>query len=273
MELEDSFFAPTIVQTLMYAVFAGWVDSRNLARWNWSETGYELRVQVIAELFHHITQPAFIRKCDLFQHLDAAARALRWVDRDKFVNAFDKSAIEYFYEPFLAQFDPELRDRLGVWYTPPEIAEYQVRRADHHLKHDLGITDGLADDQVLVLDPAVGTATYLRAVLNAIYQHHVNNGEPQAVAAERAHRAAVTRIIGFEVLPAAFVIAHLHLNHYLTNLGAPTTTDERLRIYLTNSLTGWGRSSGSPPPLPLPTLEQELRDSLAVKHSGNWSGP
>lgn len=266
MEIEDEFFGPTVVQTLVYAMFAAWLDIDDPARWQWQHTGYQLHTRVVAELFHQITDPAFIRRCNLAHPLDAAARVLRWVDRNQFNTAFDAAAIEYFYEPFLARFDPELRDRLGVWYTPREIAEYQVRRADHHLRADLGIPDGLADDQVVVLDPAVGTATYLRAVLDAIYQHHLDNGEPPTIAADRTRRAALTRIVGFEVLPAAFVIAHLHINRHLARLSAPVGDDERLRIYLTNSLTGWG-SGGEPPPLPLPGLEEELRESLAVKHT------
>lgn len=266
MELEDEFFGSTIVQTLVYAMFAAWLDIDEPARWDWQQTGYQLSIRAIAELFHQITEPAFIRRCNLTPHLDAAARVLRWVDRDQFSAAFDAAAIEYFYEPFLARFDPDLRDSLGVWYTPRDIAYYQVQRTHHHLRTDLGLADGLADDRVIVLDPAVGTATYLRAVLHKIYRHHLDNGEPQALAADHTRRAALTRIIGFEVLPAAFVIAHLHLNRHLASLGAPIGDDERLRVYLTNSLTGWG-SGNAPPPVPLPGLEEELRESLAVKHS------
>ena len=265
MDLDDAFFAPTIVQTLIYAVFASWIDTDDVLGWNWTGTGYHLRIRVVAELFHQITDPEFVRRCNLAGHLDAAARVLKWVDREQFGTAFDRAAIEYFYEPFLARFDPDLRDRLGVWYTPREIAEYQVRRADHHLRHDLGITAGLADDHVVILDPAVGTGTYLRAVLDAIYKYHVDNGEPPTLAAERIRRAALTRIIGFEILPAAFVIAHLHLNRHLARLNAPVGYDHRLRIYLTNSLLSWGPDD-TPPPVPLPGVEEELRESLAVKH-------
>lgn len=266
MELEEDFFAPTVVQTLVYATFAAWVETDDPATWNWRNTGFELRIPVIAELFHRITDPEFVRRCDLVRHLDATARVLRWVDRTRFVASFDAAAIEYFYEPFLARFDPDLRDKLGVWYTPREIAEYQVRRADHHVRHDLGIRDGLADDAVIVLDPAVGTGTYLRAVLDRIYQHHIDNGEPATLAAERTRTAALTRVIGFDVLPAAFVVAHLHLTRYLTRLGQALGPNDRVRVYLTNSLMGWGTGSGLPP-LPLPGLEAELRASLSVKHN------
>ena len=72
--------------------------------------------------------------------LESIAEVLRRVDRDALEVNFDNNAIEYFYEPFLAAYDPELRDRLGVWYTPKQIASYQVARCDHHLKAHLGVT-------------------------------------------------------------------------------------------------------------------------------------
>ncbi len=63
--------------------------------------------------------------------LDWAAEALNRVDRASFFGTFEQShAVQYFYEPFLEAFDPELRKELGVWYTPPEIVKYMVARVD-----------------------------------------------------------------------------------------------------------------------------------------------
>ena len=76
--------------------------------------------------------------------------------------------MQYFYEPFLEAFDPELRKQLGVWYTPPEIVKYMVARVDQVLKSDFGRPDGLADPDVYVLDPCCGTGAYLVEVLNTI---------------------------------------------------------------------------------------------------------
>ena len=74
----------------------------------------------------------------------------------------------YFYEPFLEAFDPDLRKQLGVWYTPPEVVRYMVARVDRALKDDLGIADGLAAENVYVLDPCCGTGTYLAETLRRI---------------------------------------------------------------------------------------------------------
>src|SRR5258705_12674163 len=67
------------------------------------------------------------------------------VDADAFTSRFnDADAVQYFYEPFLEAFDPELRKELGVWYTPTEVITYMVARVDRALREELGVTDGLS---------------------------------------------------------------------------------------------------------------------------------
>lgn len=264
MRLDDEFLVPTVVQTLTYGLFAAWLSAESPADFDWMSASYRLEVPVFADILHAIMRPTFIRKCDLTGRLAAAARVLQWVDRPAFLAEFEGAAIEYFYEPFLAHFDAHLRDALGVWYTPADIAAYQVARADHHLKNDLGVPEGLADESVIILDPAVGTGTYLAAVLRHIYKTHVDRGEPSSIAADRTLRAALSRVIGFEILPAAFVICHLHLGRLLAGIGVPVPPDRRLRVYLTNSLLGW-----SIPPeqtgLPIPDFEAEIAAAQHVK--------
>jgi hypothetical protein len=263
MQLDDGLLVPTVVQTLVYGLFAAWLAAESPQEFDWMSASYRLEVPVFADMVHAIMRPAFIKKCDLTPRLRAAARVLQWVDRPAFLAQFDGAAIEYFYEPFLANFDQDLRNALGVWYTPADIAAYQVARADHHLRIDLGIADGLADDRVIILDPAVGTGTYLATVLRHIYATHIGRGEPPTIAADRTLAAALSRVIGFEVLPAAFVICHLHLGRLLAGLGVPVPTDARLRVYLTNSLLGWA----APPQteLPIPDFADEIAAAQHVK--------
>jgi len=266
VELEDSFFIPTIVQTLIYGLFAAWLqDAEPEESFDWQGAAYSLNVPVFAELLHACLRPSLVRHCNLLSRLEAAARVLQWTDRTAFAAAFAGGAIEYFYEPFLAAFDPKLRDEMGVWYTPPEIADYQAARVDHHCRTDLSVT-GIADPSVIVLDPACGTGTYLLAVLRRIYDSHITNGEPPAIAAARTRDAALQRIVGFELLPAAFVISHLSVGIFLNDLGAPLADGERLRIYLTNSLTGWDPRSALPELRLFPELEDALSHAREVKH-------
>lgn len=65
-----------------------------------------------------------------------------------------------------------------------------------------------------------------------------------ALTANDLKEAVKTRLFGFELLPAPFVVAHLQLGLALQELGAPlqSGTNERPAIYLTNALTGWDLS-------------------------------
>lgn len=117
---------------------------------------------MIRALFEQVARPSALEPLGLVEVLDWTEEVLNRVDRPAFFSRFkDAEAVQYFYEPFLEAFDPELRKELGVWYTPPEIVRYMVARVDSILKYELGIADGLADERVVVLDPCCGTGAYL----------------------------------------------------------------------------------------------------------------
>lgn len=266
IDLEGEHLVPTVVQTLIYGAFAAWLETDDLDKFGWMQSSYRLTVPVFAEILHQALRPQVLRQCDLTPHLENVERVLRWTDRDAFTKAFDGAAIQYFYEPFLAEFDETLRQDLGVWYTPREIADYQVARAHHHLVNTLNVAEGLADTSVYLLDPAVGTGTYLIAACDFLVKYHIDNGEPKSVAVQRALEALLTRFVGFEVLPAAFIICHLHLTRHLHQLGADPGVG-RLRVYLTNSLTGWRQQDVARGFTLFPELEEALRDAAVAKQS------
>jgi len=88
------------------------------------------------------------------------------------------------------------------------------------LRENYGIPDGLADPRVVVLDPCCGTGAYLVETLRIIYAHWKDTyGEAQAQLQTKA--AAQTRLFGFELLPAPYVIAHLQIDLLLARFGAP----------------------------------------------------
>ncbi len=168
------------------------------------------------------------------------------------------------YEPFLQAFDPELRKQLGVWYTPTEVVRYMVARVDKALKDDLGIADGLAGENVYVLDPCCGTGAYLAEVLRRIAANLEGKGLG-ALTGARVKQAAIQRVFGFEIMPAPFVVAHLQVGLTMQELGAPLSedSDERAGVFLTNALTGWEPTVQKP--LPFPELEQERERAERVK--------
>jgi len=164
-EKGEHFFRSTLVQTLFYGLFAAWVfwaehhpPTDTQARFRWREAAGYLHIPILQKLFYDFSNPGALGVLRIDEVLDWAAEALNRVDRASFFSSFEQShAVQYFYEPFLEAFDPELRKELGVWYTPPEIVTYMVARVDAVLREELDIPDGLADPRVVVLDPCCGT--------------------------------------------------------------------------------------------------------------------
>jgi hypothetical protein len=237
----EHLFRSTLVQTLFYGLFSAWVEiaQEGQANFDWHAAGWTLHVPFVDTLFQRISTPGYLRPLGLEEPLSWAAAALNRVDRDAFFARFEEAdAVRYFYEPFLAAFDPELRTQFGVWYTPREIVRYMVERVDQVLRSELGVSDGLADPSVWILDPCCGTGAYLVEVLDRIARTLRAKGE-DALVAEDLKQAAMTRVAGFEIMPAPYVIAHWQVGHALRAAGAPLRHDERAAVYLTNALTGW----------------------------------
>ena len=275
------FFHSTLVQTLFYGVFSAWVlwsradtasQDRPLfaggyrpAQFDWRTAVWHLRAPVLRALFQQLSDPGRLQPLGLVEVLDWTAAALNRVNRAVFFARFTEGeAVPYFYEPFLEAFDPDLRKQLGVWYTPPEVVRYMVARVDQAVKDDLGIADGLAAENVYVLDPCCGTGAYLAEVLRRIAANLARRGLG-ALAGARVKQAAVGRVFGFEIMPAPFVVAHLQIGLTLQDLDAPLADDgtERAGVFLTNALTGWEPRTTKP--LPFPELEEERDRAERVK--------
>ncbi|MBD2385142.1 type ISP restriction/modification enzyme [Cylindrospermum sp. FACHB-282] len=241
-EKGDRFFRSTFVQTLFYSVFSAWVlwHKENPSRqdkFDWRTTAYYLHVPMIEALFRQMSTRRQLRELGLVEVLDWTGGVLNRVRREEFFTKFaEAEAVQYFYEPFLQAFDPELRKELGVWYTPREIVQYMVARVDTVLREELGIEDGLADPNVYILDPCCGTGAFLVEVLKRIAEIKGDD----ALGSSEVKKAAIKRVFGFEILTAPFVVAHLQLGLFLQNIGVPLVDEkERVGVYLTNALTGW----------------------------------
>ncbi|MEK8017261.1 MAG: type ISP restriction/modification enzyme, partial [Candidatus Parabeggiatoa sp.] len=178
--------------------------------------------------------------------------------------------VVHFYETFLKHYDPKMREMRGVYYTPEPVVSYIVRSVDELLKQQFKLRDGLADSsrlesglhKVQILDPAVGTGTFLYAVFNHIFAKFMKNkGMWSAYVAEHL----LPRVHGFELLMAPYTVAHIKLGLQLQEMGYEFESDERLRIFLTNSLENV-YETGSTPTLPFAEwLVNEGRAASEVK--------
>ncbi|MDM8558975.1 type ISP restriction/modification enzyme [Candidatus Parabeggiatoa sp. HSG14] len=149
--------------------------------------------------------------------------------------------VVHFYETFLQHYDPSMREMRGVYYTPEPVVSYIVRSVDLLLKQQFKLRSGLADSsrlesglhKVQILDPAVGTGTFLYAVFNRIFAlFRKNKGMWSSYVSEHL----LPRVHGFELLMAPYTVAHMKLGLQLQEMGYEFDSEERLRIFLINTL-------------------------------------
>ncbi len=266
----EHFFRSTLVQTLFYGVFSSWVLwARQMppptGRFEWQKAIWHLNVPFVGALFQQLAAPKQLQPLGLVELLDWTEATLNRVVKEDFLQKFnDADAVQFFYEPFLEAFDPVLRKELGVWYTPSEVVTYMVARVDKALRDDLGVADGLAAENVYVLDPCCGTGAYVTAVLRCIDRTLDEKGLGD-LKGQMVKKAALKRVLGFEIMPAPFIVAHLQVGSELQRLGAGLEDHERASVYLTNALTGWEPAPSKP--LPFPGLEEERKKAEQLKQA------
>lgn len=225
----------------------------------------------LREFFDHIAGARFDKRlaypvdelCEVFRISNVKDIVHRHMSEGK-KPAFDKDPIVHFYEEFLALYDKEQKTARGVFYTPTPLVRFVVRNVDRLLKEEFGLTKGLADTstkdivlpaqpgklkditgrksiktttqtvtvpRVQVLDPAVGTATFLNETILQISKSFVGQeGRWPSYVTENL----IPRLHGFELMMAPYTIAHMKLGMTLIDGGA--AIKDRLGIYLTNSL-------------------------------------
>ena len=250
-------FADVYAQTITYGMFAARYHDPTLPTFSRQEA-YELIPKsnpFLKKLFGYIAG------------LDVDDR-IRWVVDDliqiflacnveEMLNSYGKSTktedpIIHFYEDFLSEYDPKLRKARGVWYTPKPVVDFIVRAVDDILKTEFNLPQGLADTsktkikvelqgkkveqevhKVQILDPATGTGTFLAEVVKHI--HKKFQGQ-QGIWSNYVETHLLPRLNGFELLMASYAMAHLKLDLLLTETGFKPTSNQRFRVYLTNSL-------------------------------------
>ena len=152
-----------------------------------------------------------------------------------------RDPILYFYEDFLAIFDPAARERYGVYYTPIEVVRYMAGALDRALRENLN-TEGLRDPAVTILDPATGTGTFLLGIAERVRDQVM--ADAGGIEASMALGDLATRMFGFELLVGPYAVAHYRLHHALRN--RPADEEEN-----------------APQPVILPRLGVYLADTLA----------
>lgn len=269
-DLTPAPFADMYAQTIAYGLFAARVNAPGEGRFTREHAAYELPKTnpFLRKMFGYVAGPELDARIewavdDLAELLSRADMAA--VLRDFGRRTRQEDPVVHFYETFLAAYDPRMRESRGVYYTPEPVVSYLVRSVDHLLKTEFGIADGLADTgkirvpnpdpkakgktvevhRVQILDPAAGTGTFLHGVIDQIHQHLTEQGQAGAWS-QYVPQHLLPRLWGFELLMAPYAVAHLKLGLQLRELGYDFASDERLGIYLTNTLEEAHQMSGLP---------------------------
>ena len=231
-------FADLFAQTITYGLFAARTRSddgfnRRIAFDNIPHT-----IGVLRDLFRFISLddlPAPLAWC-----VDDIAEVLAVADAPGILSHYyregkGRDPIVHFYETFLAEYDPDERERRGVYYTPEPVVSYIVRSLHSLLKTEFEKHDGLASDGVTLLDPAAGTMTFVaQAAQQAVAEFEAKYGSGGRTDFIRSH--ILKNFYALELMMAPYAVGHLKMSFFLEELGHRLDDNERVPFYLTNTL-------------------------------------
>jgi predicted helicase len=255
-DLNEAQFADMYAQTICYGLFAARCNTDQISSFSRETAGFRLPKTnpFLRGIFHQIAGTELDER--ITWAVDTLATILQQTDMEGILGSFGKRTrkedpVVHFYETFLAEYDSKMRESRGVYYTPEPVVSYMVRSVDYILKNKFQIPKGLADakkitiknpnnsqetqevHQVLILDPAVGTGTFLHSVIDHIYDSF---RQQKGMWSSYVSQHLLPRLFGFELLMAPYTVAHMKLGLQLQELGYDFSADERLGIYLTNTL-------------------------------------
>lgn len=275
-------FADIYAQTIAYGMFAARMHDNSPADFTREEAAHLIPKSnpFLRKVFQQIAG------YDLDERIawivDDLVAAFAATDMEKIMDGFGKSTqqtdpILHFYEDFLYQYDPAAKKQCGVYYTPQPVVDFIVRAVDDILRTDFSLPMGLADTskvtiereiqqdlkhrkekvqvhRVQVLDPATGTGTFLAETVRQIKR---NLGGQMGAWHSYVPEHLLPRLHGFELMMAPYTIAHLKLD---TEIGV--SADQRLRVFLTNSLEEYNQETGT---LFGYYLAQEANEASSIK--------
>lgn len=258
-DLTTDSFADMYAQTLVYGLFVARFYDTSLGTFSRQEARDLIPASnpFLGHFFDHIAGRSFERRlsyivdelCEVFTHANVAElMEQHFKVSSKKGTQRGQDQVIHFYEDFLKEYDDALRKKMGAYYTPLPVVQFIVRSVDYLLEKEFGLAGGLADTsktenglhKVQILDPAVGTGTFISDVIGKIYAR-IKDGGQKGRWPTYVHHELLPRLFGFELMMAPYTIAHLKLSMALKETGflyfnETRTGKTRLGIYLTNSL-------------------------------------
>lgn len=231
-------FADLYAQTITYGLFAARTRAKNGFNRKLAYDNIPATIGILRDVFQFISLGSLPHQMEWI--LDDISEILSVTDVNQLLHDYyregkGRDPIIHFYETFLAEYDPDVREKRGVYYTPEPVVSYIVRSLNHILKSSFNKPEGLSNDSVTVLDPAAGTLTFMaEATRLAIDEFIARFGEGGKENFIRDH--VLRNYYAFELMMAPYAIGHLKMSFLLEELGYQLQRDERFKLYLTNSL-------------------------------------
>ena len=253
-DMDEKQFADFYAQTIVYGMFIARINDKTPKTFSRLEAAELIPSfnPFLKKIFKNIAL-AELHSCIVWI-VDDLAEIFRVTDMAKVLRNYGKETgrkdpIIHFYEEFLEEYNPKIREEFGVWYTPAQVVHFIVDAVNDILIDEFGIENGLADNskieitdhngnakeihRIQVLDPATGTGTFLAEACHVIHSYYKGQ---EGLWPEDVIKHLIPRINGFEYLMAPYTMAHLKLATALQLDQNKGKLPERLNIYLTNSL-------------------------------------
>lgn len=249
-DADDKQFADAYAQTLTYALLlarlSGTGDMMSLPSAAKSlRTGHRLLADTLKILGDDAALELIEVPVALLERIIAA------VDVSALTNNAQDDPWLYFYEDFLAEYDPKMRKDRGVYYTPVPVVQTQVRLVAELLTTRFDAEFSFVDPHVVTLDPAAGTGTY---ILTAVQHGLAQIGAAKGSGMRRsAATTAANNVHAFEILVGPYAVAHLRLTQQILKEAGALPADG-VHVYLTDTL----ESPHAIPPGHLPLMYKVL---------------
>lgn len=261
-EATDRQFADAYAQTVIFALLLAKLEGANALDLNDAYRALESHHLLLSRSLHFLTDPQ--ARGEISTSLGLTQRVIQEVLPETLKPAKDeKDPWLFFYEFFLAKYDPKLRKEWGVYYTPVEVVRCQVSLIDEILNKEFGRTMGFVEPGVVTLDPALGTGTYLLGIIDhALARVEAEEGRG---AVRGGARSLANNLHGFEWMVGPYAVAQLRFSRSLLAHGA-SLPPAGVGIYLTNTLESPHTQPPAPPLFHKPIAEEHKR-ALKIKDS------
>ena len=245
LDIDNDKFADMYAQTIAYGLFTAKIGhAQNPGEFTFNRTTASIyisdRIPFLKGLFDLVLGTNSVSKIhkstenliDLFNNIDMTNILENFGQETR-----TEDPVIHFYETFLAAYQASLRKSRGVYYTPEPVVNFIVRSVNELLVNEeiFDLEYGLGNRKVTILDPATGTGTFLYAVIKQIRDNVAKYGVDKWNSFLRDAKL-LNRLFGFELLMTPYTIAHLKLGLLLGDLGYKFAPQERLKVYLTNTL-------------------------------------